>query len=69
MKISVDRDRCEANQTCMRVVPEVFRVDEKDQLHVLVDEVGPELRERVERAVKLCPRQALALVDEPPARS
>lgn len=64
MRISVDRDRCEANQVCMRVAPEVFRVDEKDHLHLLVEEVGPDLRERVEKAVKLCPRQALALVAE-----
>jgi ferredoxin len=64
MRISVDRERCEANQVCMRVAPEAFRIDEKDHLHVLVEEVAPHLRERVERAVKLCPRQALALVAE-----
>lgn len=61
MKIVVDRDRCEANQVCMRVAPEAFQVDDKDQLHVLVDEVSPEMRKRVEQAVKLCPRQALSL--------
>ncbi len=61
MKIVVDRDRCEANQVCMRAAPEAFFVDERDQLHVLVEEVGPSIREKVERAVKLCPRQALSL--------
>jgi ferredoxin len=66
MKIVVDRDRCEANQVCMRVAPEAFLVDEGDRLHVLVEEVGPGLREKVERAVKLCPRQALSLVGAPP---
>jgi ferredoxin len=65
MKIVVDRDLCEANQVCMRIAPDVFRVDETDRLHILVDDVGPELRERVERAVKRCPRQALALVEAP----
>ena len=65
MKVIVDRDRCEANQVCMRIVPEVFRVDDADQLHILVEEPGPELRERVQQAVRLCPRQALSLESTP----
>lgn len=63
MKIVVDRNRCEANQVCMRIAPEVFRVDENDQLHLLIEQVGPDLQERVARAVNVCPRQALTLVD------
>ena len=64
MKVVVDRDRCEANQVCMRMAPEVFHVDEADQLHVLVERVTPELRAKVERAVKACPKRALSLVEE-----
>jgi ferredoxin len=64
VRIHVDRDRCEANQVCQRFAPEVFRVDERDQLHLLVAEVADgELRAKVEQAVRRCPRQALALVD------
>src|ERR1041384_5620066 len=65
MKIVVDRDRCHANMVCMRTAPEAFLVDESDQLHVLVEEVRPELLPKVERAVKLCPRGALSLVEGP----
>ena len=64
LKIVVDRDLCEANQTCVRVAPTVFHVDEQDRLHVLVDTVDPALRETVERAVRVCPKRALTLVDE-----
>ena len=64
MKIVVDRDRCEANQACMRTAPDIFQVDDADQLHVLVDEVTPEMRARVELAAKRCPRQALSLVED-----
>jgi ferredoxin len=64
MRVLVDRDLCEANQVCMRLAPEVFQVDEADQLHVLVAHVGPELGERVRRAVRACPKQALSLVEE-----
>jgi ferredoxin len=66
-KIVVDRDRCEANLVCMRTAPDVFLVDEADQLHLLVEEVGAENAARVERAVKLCPRGALSLAEEPGA--
>jgi ferredoxin len=64
MKIVVDRDRCEANQACMRAAPDVFQVDDNDHLHVLVAHVTPEAREKVERAVRACPKQALSLVDD-----
>ena len=64
MRLLVDRDLCEANQVCMRLAPEVFRVDEANQLHLLVERVTPALAERVRRAVRACPKQALALVEE-----
>ena len=61
MNIKVDWDRCEANGMCVRAAPEVFRLDEQDQLHLSVDAVTPELRAQVEKAVRDCPRQALSL--------
>jgi len=69
MRVVVDRDLCEANQLCMRLAPEVFHVDEADRLHILVARVDPEHRDRVRRAVRACPRQALSLVDEAEERS
>jgi ferredoxin len=59
--IVVDRDLCEGNARCVQTAPEVFEVDDRDQVVVLVDEVTDELREAVETAVALCPRQALRL--------
>ncbi len=63
MKIKVDYDLCEANAICMQQAPEVFRVDDDDNLDILQESPGPELREKVENAVRLCPRQALAIDD------
>ncbi|MEE9280196.1 MAG: ferredoxin [Myxococcota bacterium] len=63
MKIKVDYDLCEANAICMQQAPDVFKVDEEDNLHILDESPRPELRERVENAVRLCPRQALSLED------
>lgn len=64
MKILVDYDLCEANAVCMEQAPEVFKVDDDDNLHVLVESPGDDLREKVEAAVRLCPRQALAIQDD-----
>ncbi len=64
MKIRVDYDLCEANAICMEQVPEVFQVDENDELNILDETPPAQLREKVEAAVRLCPRQALALDDD-----
>jgi ferredoxin len=61
MKILVDYDLCEANAVCMEQAPEVFKVDEKDEIHILIDNPPESLREKVDNAIRLCPRQALSL--------
>ena len=62
MKVVVDYDLCEANALCMDCCPEVFRVEEDDTLTVLIEgDVPDDLRAKVEEAVRLCPRQAIAL--------
>lgn len=63
MKIVVDYDLCEANALCMEVAPQVFRVEEDDTLTILIEEPGEELRAKVEEAVRLCPRQAISLLE------
>ncbi len=66
MRIIVDYDLCESNAMCMEECPEVFRVNEADELEIL-NETPPEtLRGKVEAAVRRCPRQALSLEDEKP---
>lgn len=61
MKVVVDYDLCEANALCMDCAPEIFRVEEDDTLTVLIDAPGEELREKLEKAVRLCPRQAITI--------
>lgn len=61
MKIIVDYDLCEANAVCMDCCPEVFRVEEDDTLTLLMDEVPENLCQKLEEAVRLCPRQALRI--------
>lgn len=61
MKVEVDRDSCEANAVCAGLVPEVFEVDEEDQLHILVAEVPAGMADAVRLAVRSCPKAALRL--------
>ncbi len=63
MKIVIDYDLCEANALCMEAAPEVFRVEEDDTLTVIIEEPGEELRAKVEEAARLCPRQAISLLE------
>ncbi len=63
-RVVVDHDLCEGNARCVQLVPAVFRTDDDDRLHVSIERPPAELREAVEAAVALCPRQALAVVED-----
>jgi ferredoxin len=64
MKVVVDYDLCEANAVCMGIAPEVFRVEEDDTLTVLMERPPESLRAKVQEAVRLCPKQALSIVED-----
>jgi ferredoxin len=61
MRVTVDTGLCEANAVCAGLVPEVFSVDESDELTILASDVPPELADRVREAVQCCPKMALLL--------
>lgn len=61
MRIKVDYDECEANAVCVGIAPEVFEVDDDDNLWVLQEQPPPELHDRVRNAVASCPKRALSL--------
>jgi ferredoxin len=61
VKVVVDFDRCESNAVCMGILPEVFEVRDDDFLYVLQDEPPEELRDKLQEAVRLCPKQAISI--------
>ncbi|MFI9505972.1 ferredoxin [Nocardia sp. NPDC052566] len=61
MKVSVDLDQCEANGICVGFAPDVFELDDEDQLHILVTDVPADRLADVEDAVNQCPKAALRL--------
>jgi len=64
MRVVVDPDLCEGNRKCELAAPEVFRVGDDDLAQVLIEQPPEELREKVERAARLCPRQAFRLIED-----
>lgn len=63
MRVEVNMVLCESNALCVGIAPEVFELNDDDRL-VLLDENPPEeFRERLQEAVRTCPRQAISLVD------
>ena len=64
IRIRVDHELCEANAVCVRLVPEVFELDDDDRLRLKREHPDEALRSRLAEAVRRCPKQALAIVDE-----
>jgi ferredoxin len=65
MRVRVDRDLCEGNAVCAGLVPQVFDVDDDDNMVILTPEVPAGLAAQVRHAVASCPKTALSVQDEP----
>ena len=63
MKIFVDFDKCKSNALCMGVAPDIFEVRDDNFLYVLQEEPPESARAQVEEAVRVCPTQAISIVD------
>jgi len=63
VKIAADRDVCISAGNCVMVAGAVFDQDDDGIVVVLVDEVPAAEEEHAREAVKLCPSQALRVVD------
>lgn len=64
MKVKADYDLCEANAMCESLAPEVFEVDDDDNLVMHTDQITPDNETHVRQAVAACPKAALSIVDE-----
>lgn len=63
MRIEVDRLKCESNGLCVGFAPDLFSIDDTDELVVLNEEPSEDRRSAVELAVRMCPKQALSVLD------
>ena len=65
MKVQLDLDACQGYVCCVIAAPEVFDVDDDSGLATLKQEHPDEgLRSKVERAVRDCPTNAIAIQED-----
>ena len=64
MKISADREVCISAGNCVMAAGAVFDQDDDGIVVVLVDEVPESEEDHAREAVKLCPSEALRVVEE-----
>jgi ferredoxin len=64
MRVIVDRDLCESNGVCEGLVPEVFQINDEDELDILQEHPDESLRAKVQDAVRSCPKQALSIEED-----
>jgi ferredoxin len=62
MKVEVDTDLCQAHGECVFVAPEIFELDDEDQIH-WVEQPDESLREKALQAVKVCPVSAIKVTE------
>ncbi|OBK48483.1 ferredoxin [Mycobacterium kubicae] len=62
-RIRVDLDLCQGHAMCELEAPEYFSVPKRGKVEILDPEPPDDARDEVERAVQMCPTQAL-LIEE-----
>ena len=68
MHLKVDPVLCDAYGYCAELLPEAISVDEWGYPIVSAGPIPPHLEAVARRAVRDCPRRAIALIDIPSAR-
>ncbi len=64
MRVVVDHNLCEGNGRCVEAAPKVFELRDDDRSYVLMQTPPQSLRGKVELAVRLCPRQAISVLED-----
>ena len=64
MRVVVDKMVCEANGVCERLAPEVFQLNDDDELDILTPTPPPDQHDRVRDAVDRCPKLALSITED-----
>ncbi|OBI21371.1 ferredoxin [Mycobacterium sp. E2462] len=63
-RIEVDLDLCQGHAMCELEAPEYFRVPRRGKVEILDPEPPEDARADIERAVDMCPTQALLIKDK-----
>ena len=60
-RVEVDLDLCQGHAMCEMEAPDYFSVPKRGKVEILDAEPPDDAREEVERAVEMCPTQALLI--------
>lgn len=60
MHVVVDFTKCDSNGLCAAEAPQIYELDDNDELLVLQDVVAGADLEASERAAMMCPKQAIS---------
>ncbi|MGV0744458.1 ferredoxin [Mycolicibacterium sp. XJ870] len=63
-RVEVDADLCQGHAMCELEAPDVFSVPKRGTVEIIDSEPPDEIREDVERAVEMCPTQALFIKEK-----
>ncbi|MBX7432044.1 ferredoxin [Mycobacterium sp. Y57] len=63
-RIELDEDLCQGHAMCELEAPDVFRVPKRGKVEILDPEPPDDIRGDVERAVEMCPTQALFIKEK-----
>ena len=61
IRVEVDVDLCQGHAMCELEAPDYFTVPKRGKVEILDAEPPDDAREEVERAVAMCPTQALLI--------
>ena len=62
-RVVADLDLCQGHAVCAGEAPEVFFVGPNGKVEIRMDEPGPALRAKVDKAVQYCPNSTLRIVE------
>ncbi|HXB86037.1 ferredoxin [Mycobacterium sp.] len=60
-QVLVDRDACETHGACAALAPDIFEIQDNDEMVVLNDRPGIDRLPALREAVAACPRVALSI--------
>ena len=63
-RIEVDSDLCQGHAMCELEAPDVVAVPKRGVVEILDAEPPDDIREDVERAIDMCPTQAISLKEK-----
>jgi ferredoxin len=64
MRLVIDYKKCLKSGQCSYLHPELIKADADGTPHVIIEQIGEDLRADAEDVVDLCPSGAIALVED-----